>query len=99
MTRPGADTSSSPIEVWQRSWSCIYLIPRGRRRRAKPSYAISESDVIVIIIVFRWVVIAIPAATMIMIIIHRLYAMSNVFLMDAASGMLSAELIIGLYSP
>ena len=36
---------------------------------------------------------------MIMIMIHRLYVMSNVFLMDAASGMLSAELIIGLYSP
>ena len=45
--------------------------------------------------IIRWVVIAIPAATMMMIIIHRLYVMSNVVLMDAASGMLSAELIIG----
>ena len=77
MTRPGADTSSSPIEVWQRSGSCIYLIPRGRRRRAKPSDAISESDVTMlmislILINIKCVASAIQAATMIMIIIHPL---------------------------
>ena len=35
-TRPGADASSSPIDVSQRAVLCIYNFPLGRRRRAKP---------------------------------------------------------------
>ena len=35
-TRPGADASSSPIDVSQRAVLFIYNCPLGRRRRAKP---------------------------------------------------------------
>ena len=51
---------------------------------------------ILIVIIIKCVASAIPAATMIMLMIRRLCLMNNVFLMDAASGMLSAEIFIGL---